>query len=214
MSTKSLFISLLAIIGGWTAPAKAASIALDSFNEGAFALSDLGPDNVEQMISSPLIDRRRGSITDTGEAYASLSPPSGTLNYTVALRGSPPQSYGIFFNLNYSNSDGSNFSLLGFDSIVVNISGLVGAGEFRAFRNSSPNTSILVPITATGDLVYPLSNISGGMDLDSYGTLSFQFFPRSNDFSITLDEITLVPEPSAILLLGWGGIWMMRRRRQ
>jgi hypothetical protein len=217
MKNLILPLILLGLLAAGVTGVRAASIVLDSFSAGAFDLNDLGPNFTRQSLATPFTDRREADLFSSQESYATSNPGMGTVNFRVNLSRSgppPPNSFSVLFTLTYSNTDNSAFSLLGYDAIIVRISELVGQGDLLVFGSFGSSNSRRIPIQGVGDIVYPLSNIAGGSGLESYSRLGFQFFPRSVDFSITFDEIKLVPEPSSSFMAAAVSVWLILRRER
>ena len=85
------------------------------------------------------------------------------------------------------------------------------AGSTRVFNAHR------VDLTGPGEVHYPISDLyqGAGHTLDSINVLTFRFESRSPQFSSTLDEIRLVPEPSgaALTQTAGAGLLALRRRR-
>jgi hypothetical protein len=197
--------------------AKAASVVLDSFSTGPFNLSSFGQNDITQNIQTFFTNQRGADVFGAQESYATAVPSTGTVNYRVDLRRSgvpPPGTFSVLFTLSYSNFDNSAFNLLGYDSIKVRISELVGEGEMLAYGNSGSSRAIRIPITSRGDLIYPLTYVSNPSGLENTRVLGFQFFPKTTDFSITIDEIGLVPEPSSTFMVAAVSVWLILRRER
>ena len=113
----------------------------------------------------------------------------------------------------YRNPDQSLFSLIGTDGFIIGVTNLTGSGELVISLNGGGgHTTIPVTLSGPGDIFYPVSNIGGIYDLDQLSRVSFHFIARSPDFSLTLAEISAVPEPSSVFMLGMGGIRFLASR--
>ena len=76
-------------------------------------------------------------------------------------------------------------------------------------------TTLAVPITEAGDVIYPLSGIVTGVPFERISMLQFRVIARSNDFAVSLDQITAIPEPAtAVCVAGGLGALVWRRRRR
>ncbi len=208
---KLLNLIITACIGSTSlATSTHGAVLLDSFTEGAFSLKFSGPTSQRDTLSGVLLDHRFGLGAGVKDWGAILNTTDGNLSYSVNLRGAPNGDN--WFGLSYTSSQGL-FSLAGVDGFSVNITNMVGEGELLVFFGSNPEDSVSVP-TVTGQLRYPLSNITTYGSLDDLYRLEFRFIAKTADFSITLDEITLVPEPSTVALAGIAAAGLLRRRRR
>lgn len=113
---------------------------------------------------------------------------------------------------------GGPYSILGFSAFEFEIASLEGRGNLviELGGETLPNANtIRVPVTESGTLSVPFDqlNFSSGADLGAFGGMHFEFEAASEEFSFTLDEIRIVPEPSVALLFVVGAIGMLHRRR-
>ena len=80
---------------------------------------------------------------------------------------------------------------------------------------NNQNVDAMIPVTfdSSGQLLYPLSNIAAN-DLSSISDISFKVTPQSDTFSFSLNEVSVVPEPSTLVLflLGGAGVFWLRRK--
>ncbi len=209
---KTLFFSLVAFFAlvGSNTHAIAASLTLDSFSEGDFLLQKGGDDFVDTMINSPLIDRRRVYGSSLGTWSVSLSPSSGSLNYSITDIPSG-QSARLGMSIRYS---GNTVDLLGYDAFLFDFTSVTGTALLDVQLNNQ-NVDAMIPVTfdSSGQLFYPLSNIAAN-DLSSISDIIFRVIPQSDTFSFSLNEVSVVPEPSALVLflLGGAGIFWLRRK--
>ena len=110
-------------------------------------------------------------------------------------------------------SDGSPalFAFEGFSTVFLNNT---AANESVTVNG----TTVTVPATAAA--------IGGGVPLDDPGVLTATFAPGSEPTTVSIDgvfggvslggveaQFVLIPEPSSVLLLGLGGLALLRRRR-
>ncbi|MDB6072324.1 MAG: hypothetical protein JWL81_3495 [Verrucomicrobiales bacterium] len=187
------------------------AVVLDSFSVGEFALKFDGPTAQVDVISEGFLDDRLARGAGVKDWSATLNITTNQLLYSVNLRGVPDGAN--WFGLAYRSVSGP-FSLLGFDSVSLKIDNVVGTGDLLVFVGETPGASLLIPITGSGVLNYPISNIVTGYPLDAVPQLQFRFIAKTADFSISLDEITLVPEPSTVALAGIAAAGLLRRRRR
>ncbi len=132
------------------------------------------------------------------------------MNYTLELRGVPP--YGTNY-LKVSYTRGGGFDLSGYDAFSLFISGLVGSGVIVVSDNNW-SEAVPVPITGTGELVVPFSLMNNIAPINRLSGLEFRFIGLTEDFSVTVDRITAVPEPSGASLVLLGGAMLLFRRRR
>ena len=91
---------------------------------------------------------------------------------------------------------------------------MVGQGAVVAFVGASPGDNIIVPLAGPGLLYYPFSNIATNGGFEDLSLIQFRFVAKTADFSFSLEEITLVPEPSTVALAGIAAAGLLRRRRR
>ena len=191
--------------------ADSAVMVVDSFSEGGFELKFDGPADQRDVLLGGFLDQRLAAGSGYKDWGAVLSTATGRLLYSVNLRGAPDG--GNWFGLAYTSSAGF-FSLLGAEGFSLNVTETVGAGELVVSIGETPRDNIRIPIAGPGSYFYPISNIVSGGPLDSALQVQFRFIAKTADFSITLDEITLVPEPSTVALAGIAAAGLLRRRRR
>jgi hypothetical protein len=203
----ALIASLIAVSQG-----DAAVLVVDDFASGGFSVSESYPTMREIGLSLPIGENVSRLVSGDGLAYwnAQSSPLfGGSMNYTLELRGDPihVQSY---LNVSYQRSGG--FDLSGYDAFSLSISNLVGRGEIIAYSGSFKG--IPVPITGTGELLIPFELMQNSLPLDRLLSLHFRFIGLSKDFSVTVDRIAAVPEPSGACLALLGSLMLLFRRRR
>jgi len=191
--------------------ADASVVVLDSFSEGDFAVNNVfdaplisfGPDG-------PVETRYtfwRGTATSS---YMTQTSESGILNLRLSLRGDPPVNNPAVFSLVYSNRD-TAIDLMGLSHAVIRVTSFTGTGELRLYLNGGPEPA---PITLSGpgDYLLPIPMLTGEAEEIQIADLTIEFLGRSADFAVTLDEITLIPEPSCSGLLLAGSFLVARMR--
>lgn len=202
-------LALLFLIGTvMVTPAYAATLLLDDFSSGSFALASGGITSNSEPITTPLTNER--TVTGIGAPTWSSTLASEELNYLV----SNPRPGRNYLEINYSSS--GTFSILGFDAFALDVANVTGAGELIVFVDGAPTFGALrVPVAASGELVYSISEVVTGQSLDSLSQINFRFTPVSEDFSVTIDNVRLIPEPSSPLLIAFGvSVAIIRRRRK
>lgn len=207
------FVAFFALVGSDTR-GFSASLTLDSFSEGDFLLQNGGDDFVdfdETMITSPLMDNRNVSGWGIGTWNVSLAPSSGVLDYSVTdiIAGQGTSRFGM--SIRYSGTGTVGF--LGYDAFRFDFTSVTGAALLQVYVNNQ-NGGAMIPLTldSSGPLLYPFSNIAAN-DLSSISDIIFRVIPQSDTFSFSLNEVSVVPEPSALFLflLGGAGIFWIKR---
>ena len=214
MKTYPQFVWLLLVL--LFRPAASASVVvLDSFSERDFAVSNVFTVPTVTFTPGGVAERRntywRGNATSS---YMTQSADNGTLNLRLALRSDPRPIDPSIFSLVYSNND-SVLNLLGLSHAVIRVTSFTGTGDLLLYLNGGPEPT---PITLSGpgDYLLPIPVFTGGAEEIPVTRLTIDFLGRSADFAVTLDEITLIPEPSCSGLLLAGGLLVtgMRRRQR
>ncbi len=161
---------------------------------------------------------RRFAKTGRGSTDVTIeSTQDSNMGHLTSSLASPeaPVSLNNYIQLRYFAVDLALFS--GFD---LNISEISGIGEFivRVDDNSIflDDSFLRLPLTGPGIVSVPPSLVNGFVPDVPVGVVDFSFITRSTDFSFTLEEIIIVPEPSAALLswLGIAGLVLIRGRRR
>jgi hypothetical protein len=188
-----------------------AAVVLDSFTDGAFTLQFSGPTGQTLPLSnSPLNSRYAGGYGDR-DWNAAVDVNAGQLTYNVNLRGQPSGQNG--FHIYYSNTDGY-FSLLGVTAFGINVTSLTGHGFYTVSVDGLPDfNDPKIPFSEPGELVFPVASLVTGMNLNELYRLHFEFIPATADFSMTVDQITLIPEAGTTGLAMLGVALAMVRRR-
>ncbi len=216
----SLFCALAALVVS-NNPVSAATLVIDSFTEADFFLSVEGDTSITSDVSTPFGTRRFSRISDriaaSGTVMTStLDSSAGTLSFNVngQSTGSSP------LDLRASYSQGGPFSVLGYNAFEFDFSALEGSGSLiielgsgSAVYGPSANR---VTINSAGTLSVPFTslNFGTGGSVPSFQAMHFTFEADTDQFSFTLDEVRVVPEPGAsiLLLLGAGSMALRRRR--
>ena len=173
---------------------------LDDYTSGAFSISNATPISDNSTIVSPLSNNRwvrgAGSINWSSSVDAAL----GSLSYTLTLpRGDAP-SPSTLLDITYSSTS-ENLNLFGYNAFVLNVSEVSGIGIVYAFEGVSSTLSgvVSVAFNGSGDLVIPFENMNA-VNTVNPSAVTFRIVPQSADFSVTLSNITVIPEPSVALL--------------
>lgn len=134
----------------------------------------------------------------------------GMLNYSISGSPSPGQRLAISYS-----PDSGLLNLMGFSHFVVSVHDLVGTADlYVLYRGSSNQLLPEIPITidSSGDYFIPFSYM-GVDDPFSPSSVLFRVFPTSDDFSITLSSVGVIPEPSSGLMIALGATALILRRR-
>jgi hypothetical protein len=186
---------------------KAATLLLDDFSSGAFALAFGGTTSNTGSFVTALTDQR--TVSGFGDPNWTTTLSSGNLAYVVDSMSEGRN----YLTLNYSST--GTFSILGYDAFALDLSNVFGTGELIVSVSGSGGNNIRVPISGSGTVVSPFSFLDTSQPLDSLSAMNFRINAISEDFSADIDNVRLVPEPSAsiLLLLGAGGGVLRRRRK-
>lgn len=199
--------------------ATAAVLVLDSFTEDDFALSLAGEISAVSEITSPLgslrVSRisRREAVLGTVLSSTLLSS-LGNLSF-FAEGGS--NSF-IPLNLQISYRNGGPFSIMGYDHFEFEFSQIQGQGNLIIELGNPSDiygpTAHRLSLSSSGIVSVPFDqlNFGSGGSIGSFSSLNIRFEAVSPEFSFTLEEIRLVPEPSALLLVGVAGMALSLRR--
>jgi len=200
MKTNIRLQLLVALLAASAQCAFGASVIFDSFSEGSFHLQNGGDNTHQTGISSPLLlDTRSVYSGGNGTWSVILAPGSGVLDYNVDEVLSTTR-FGL--TLDYTRGTyGQEWSLLGYDALVFDFTNVVGEGLLAIFVNDqNVDEMVRVPVNSAGQLVYPLEDLAAS-SLDSISGMSISFTPQTETFSMSLNEITVVPEPSVSVML-------------
>jgi hypothetical protein len=201
-----------------------ATLLLDSFNEGSYNLSYSGQLNATSTISSPLGSRRDARLNNrdaiAGAVVTStLDDTLGTLSFSVNGLSSNTLRP---LDLRMSYSQGGPFSILGYSAFELDFSSVTGAGfliiELGSETAIYGPSAYRISINNPGTVSVPFSNLNFGTNgsINSFNALHFTFEAATEQFSMSLNEIRVVPEPSSFLLflVGVVGTTLHRRRRK
>lgn len=206
---KPLLLSLLFASILCLSRSDAATLLLDDFSSGSFLLSFGGSTSDSGAFGTPLTDQR--NVSGVGFPNWTATLATGDLDYNVnQLDPSPRRNY---LNLKYSLASGT-FSLLGYDAFAVDVTNVVGSGELVAFVDGTPGADIRFEITGSSTIVSPFSGLDTSQSLGSLSQMNFRFYAISDDFSLTIDDVRIVPEPSASLLTVFGVVAVLFQRRR
>jgi hypothetical protein len=212
-------LSAVMLLGIITVTNCHASVSIvDSFDQGGFTISIPGNFNpVEESVALPLAQRRLTAFkvvfSPPNTAYEStLDSAAGTLAFVVS---GPPLFPHIPITLELVYSGGGPYNISSCTNFILGFSELSGVGSLYIEAGTSEGLDVhRIDLTAPGDVLYSVSDVTANSihSVDSFNILRFIFEARSDNFSFTLDEIRLVPEPGAGMLLLTAGIGFLSLR--
>jgi hypothetical protein len=148
---------------------------------------------------------------------STLSTATGTLDLVV--NGMSLESSPLTLQMSYFN--GGPYSLLGFSAFEIDISSLTGVGnlivELGNASDSYGPTTNRITMTGSGTISVPFSelNFATNGSTASFSAMHFTFEAASEEFSMTLGEVRVVPEPSVVALtLPFALTLLLRRHRK
>lgn len=186
-----------------------ATLLLDDFSSGSYSLASGGTTSNSSAFTSPLTDQRTVSGVGFPNWTVTLTPEELRFNVDQ-VDPNPGRNY---LNLNYTLSSGT-FSLLGYNAFAVDVTNVVGIGEFVAFVDGAPSADLRFTINGSGTIVSPFSALDTSQSLSSLTRMNFRFIALSDDFSLSIDNVRIVPEPSSLLLSGVAAASLLFRRRR
>lgn len=192
--------------------ARSAGLILDSFTENSFSFVNPSSLPVLALTESDVVNLRSLNYSGPGTFFVTQSAPSGIFNFRVDLRGNPNGGIPSYLQFIYVQRN-EQIDLLGTSHAYFRVSSLVGAGEVQ-LAMAGGFESVTIPVSATGDFLIPVPNGFDNSPLQSTGSISIRLVAKSLDFSITLDEIGLIPEPAAGSLVAAGTVLVLAKRRR
>lgn len=204
-------MQLLLIVAGVSNPtlAVAATLLVDDFSSGNFTLEFGGDTSNSASHTTSLTDQR--TVSGIGDPNWIITLASGALSYSFDRLN--PNRDRNFLDIDYFTSSGT-FSILGYDAFALDLSGVSGSGELIVSVDGSMGLDIPVPFNGSGIVVFPFTNLGTSQPLDSLTLMQFRLHATSEDFSATIDNVRLIPEPSAALLSILGVVTAALRRRR
>ncbi len=199
-------VLVLAAIFCCSSVSRAATLMLDDFSSGSFALAFGGTTSHSGSLVTALTDQRM--VSGVGDPNWTATLGAGSLAYVVDSMSEGRN----YLTLSYSST--GTFSVLGYNAFALDFSNVVGAGELIVSVTGSGLNNIRVPISGSGTIISPFSFLDTSQPLDSLSSMNFRINTISEDFSADIDNVRLVPEPCAsiLLILGTGGAVLRRRR--
>lgn len=217
---KLTYLIAIATCGLSSFTAQGASLVLDSFTEGDHFLSH--DDDLEAVaaVTTPFGTSRRTTLgiprLAPGTTVAStLSTTDGTLGFVVDGVSSISRPLSLRMSYRY----GGPFSLLGYSAFEFDISALSGSGSLIVELGSQSTyrpTANRIALTGPGTVSVPFSELNFGSNgsIESFSALHFTVEAETEEFSMTLDEIRVVPEPSTTVLSMPLALTLLLRRRR
>lgn len=206
---KTMFM-LAALAGAFCS--HAATVILDDFSTGPFSIGTGIGTSDGSVISSPIADTRRTWGTGANPWSSTLDDVAGVLSYSLSLPQSAPSS-DTRLAISYRSSVGNNLNLVGYDAFVIHVGSIEGTGQILAFVGAAPPLDVVpVSLSGAGEVVIPFDNMKA-TNPTSPSSVTFWIIPHNKDFSVTLDGISVIPEPSAIWLAAMGASVLLVRRR-
>lgn len=183
-----------------------AALLLDDFSTGSFSLSSGGSTSASGSFATPLTDQRGASGVGLPNWTAVLVP--GEVGFDVNQLN--PRPGRTILTLSYWTTAGT-FSILGYDAFALDFGSVVGTGEMRVTVDGSGGREVRIPITESGTIVSPFSYLDTSQSLSSLTFMTFHVSATTPNFSTTIDNIRIVPEPSTfLLLLGVAAVTLLR----
>ena len=203
----------LALIGGVTflsSACCAAGTLIDSFSEGTFSLSAAGIRTDQSPINGAIVNYRHVTGSGLGDWRALLVPGSGYLDYDV--QGIVPAGRPFGLDLRYT-SGGGGFNLADYNALLLDFAGVSGSGRLKVTLDFllDPSAVVEVPLTSAGALEVSFDTM--GMTSVMAVGLRISVVPDSVPFSFRLNDVSVVPEPSALGLMLAAGLHVLRRKR-
>lgn len=197
---------------------RAAVSIVDTFDQGGFSTFSPGGLQIDETVNLPLGTRRFAALSTSG-----LSPDAAMISTLTSSAGKLTffaTGTSTFFPLSLTLVYGGPalHNIAGCTDFILGFSELSGVGTLYIELGGSTGVGgvVRVNLTGPGEVNYPVSDVyeGAGHTLDSFNVLTFRFESRSPEFSFTLDDIRLVPEPSAALLALAAGAGLRARRRR
>ena len=190
-----------------------ATLLLDDFSSGSFSLASGGTTSNSAAFASPLTDRRTISGVGIATSIWAITLAPEELAYTANQL--PPLTRPSSLSLYYSKTIGT-FSILGYEAFAIDLRNVVGSGELIVSVSGSGGRDSVVPIVGSGTVISPFSFLDTTQSLGSISAINFRINAVSEDFSLSIDNVRLIPEPSSSLLiiLGIASTALHRCRRK
>jgi hypothetical protein len=190
-------------------PARGSVLVIDPFTVGGIEIgSDMPSQQARESFPYPseILDR---FVKGTGEDFWHVSMPSGSGELTYSTNASG--GLAGFDVLTRYRFRSEHYDILTYDAFVLDFTRVSGRGTLEILVESQ---DVAVSVEAPGLLRVSLEMFENPGEFNDVGYVIFTFRPVTPEFSFTLAEISLVPEPSAFLLALAGGCAPACRRRR
>lgn len=212
---KGFYISLLVTV--LTVNYSFGSFIVDRFDTGEDIHLHPPETNIGSDYDSPF-GTGRGLLINSRDAVgattmeSTILSSSGTFNFAVQEMNLDSK---LYTALSYYNFSGFN-SLSPDQYFEFSLASVQGSGNLsvQLGRQSRPTEEdIVIPLLGPGIIRLPMTQVNvENATIDNFSAIHFYFEAESEQFSFTLNEIRVVPEPSSLLLLlGGAGILLLRR---
>lgn len=201
---------------------RAASVILDTFNEGEHQLA-VGVDSSEaEVVNSPFgFTRRITAINRTvpprSTVTSTLSQPSAAVEFHAVGTGLAINSP-LEMRIHYL--DGGPYSLVGESAFQFDVEVIAGMGNLIIELGSE--TAIYgpeikrIPINMSGAITVPFSEINFGTggSINSFYSMHFTIEAATEEYAMTLNEIRIIPEPANLALVAASALGLLSMRRR
>lgn len=197
----------------------AASILVDSFLGEGGMISDstsntmssaLGDDSLFDSRWVALRDRRSQAqmATTIDQGHADLQMISSLDSFVPSL----PSVFFLYYSL-------APISLLSGEALQIDVGGVFGRGFVYVEIDTQITPDVersRFEITGPGIVTIPASSFSleNSNSLQGFNSLNITIEGRDPNFSLTINELRIVPEPSVLFLTILGAVGLTRRRRE
>ncbi len=220
MALRATLLRCLAVAPILMAPGFAASLVIDTFDDGPFSLShDRSASLLHTQSGGMLGDLRRVWIsTDRRQTIVTADLVTGTSVLSFDTGDGPALGSGLgqgSIQIRWNSSPALN--LLGSDAFLLSVSNLQGTGRVHVGVNESGgfgSSSSWVPLTAAGDLLIPFEQVDIQGTLGNVVSMQLIIVGASPDFAVAIDTFQIVPEPSIATMAGFGVFLLATRRRR
>ena len=201
----------------------ASELVLDSFNYVPDLDIVANPTPGSQVVTATSISAETGALADYTLEWlsgtASITAEGNKFNSGSLSYAEGPLSDGTL-EIAYSLPGAGTLDFTGFSDFFFDVVAIDGSGGFDLMLTledfDGTQISASYNIASTGVFLASFASMMPGVDFDFTQVLSSTAFITSNgdgdDF--TLDAVGLIPEPSALAILGLGLIGLGLRRRK
>jgi hypothetical protein len=211
--------ALLAVLILQTLTSNAATILVDSFlGEGGMISDSTSNTMAAALGDDSLFDSRWVALRDRGgqaQMATTIGQGHADLQMISSLGSFVPSLPSVFF-LYYSQAP---ISFLGGEALQINVGGIFGRGFVYVEIDTqiTPDGQLnRFEITGPGLVTIPASSFSlkNANSLQGFNSLNITIEGRDPNFSVTITELRIVPEPSSLFLTIFGAMVLTRRHRE